>query len=382
MKTLSTVVDIDISYATALIAAVLLGFGFVLQQYAAEQEPQSRFLSLRILTDLLRKPRWLTGIVFMVGGQILAAWSIGHLELTVVEPLLTTYLLFALILAVPMSRQRLRWPEAAGALILVAGVALLSVARSVTPVGGELAFGSPSNWWGAAVIAGIALVVVRAGRRRTGEVRATLTGVAAGLVFGIQDALTRQTLEILFGKSPGVLFTNWAPYALVGAGILGLWLMQNAFSAAPLHASLPAIAGGEPVVGILLGIVVFGDTVQADPGMLALQAAGLALLIAGVVMVARSSALGGLARIGTAIRDHTPHTRPIPDTTAARPVPDTTAARPVPGTTAARPAPDLNQQFPGPGPDGQSPNGQSPDGWRQRRAARRDHGPVSGSEGR
>ena len=108
-------------YATTLVAAVLLGIGFVLQQYAARQEPESRFLSLRILTDLLRKPRWLIGIACMVAGQLLAAWSIGHLELTLVEPLLTTYLLFALILAVPMSKQAMHWTEVAGALILCVG---------------------------------------------------------------------------------------------------------------------------------------------------------------------------------------------------------------------------------------------------------------------
>ena len=109
-------------YAITLVAAVLLGIGFVLQQYAARQEPESRFLSLRILTDLLRKPRWLIGIVCIVAGQLLAAWSLGHLELTVVEPLLTTYLLFALLLAVQMSKQAMTWTEVAGALILCVGV--------------------------------------------------------------------------------------------------------------------------------------------------------------------------------------------------------------------------------------------------------------------
>ena len=66
-------VDLDVDYATTLVAAVLLGIGFVLQQYAARQEPESRFLSPRILTDLLRKPRWLVGIACMVAGQLLAA---------------------------------------------------------------------------------------------------------------------------------------------------------------------------------------------------------------------------------------------------------------------------------------------------------------------
>jgi drug/metabolite transporter (DMT)-like permease len=288
-------VDLDVDYAITLLAGVLLGVGFVLQQYAAEQEPESRFLHLRILTDLLRKPRWLLGIACMIGGYLLVAWSIDHLELTLVEPLLTTYLIWALVLAVPVSRQAVKVAEVIGALILIGGVTLVSLTRSTTPVG--LSFGSLSHWYAAAIIAGVAFAAVMIGHRRTGQVRATLTGLAAGLVFGIQDALTRQTLEGLQFNSWTVLFTTWSAYALVGAGITGIWLMQNAFSAAPLHASLPAIAAGEPLAGIALGIVVFGDRVQITPGMLAIEAGGIAALIVGVIAVARSSAFNGLRKI-------------------------------------------------------------------------------------
>jgi drug/metabolite transporter (DMT)-like permease len=293
-------VNLDVAYATTLAAAVLLGIGFVLQQYAAEQEPESRFLSLRILTDLLRKPRWLFGIGCMIGGYLLSAWSIGHLELTLVEPLLTTYLVFALVLAVPMSRQSVRWTEVSGALILCAGVTLLSVSRSTKPIG--MSFGSFSHWYVAAIIAGVAFIAVQIGHRKQGHTRATLTGLGAGLVFGIQDALTRQTLEILQTHPWTHLFVVWPPYCLVGAGIVGLWLMQNAFSSGPLHSSLPTIAAGEPVAGIALGIVVFGDRIQISPGPLAIEAGGIAALIVGVVMVASSSAFSGLRKITETIK--------------------------------------------------------------------------------
>jgi drug/metabolite transporter (DMT)-like permease len=293
-------VNLDVAYATTLLAAALLGVGFVLQQYSAEQEPESRFLQVRILTDLLRKPRWLLGIGCMIGGYVLTAWSIDHLELTLVEPLLTTYLVWALILAVPLSRQAVRLTEVVGAVILIMGVGLISASRSITPIG--LDFGSFSHWYAAAIIAGVALVAVLIGQRRTGQVRATLTGLGAGLVFGIQDALTRQMLQTLQGHPWTVLFSTWSAYALVGAGIVGIWLMQNAFSAAPLHASLPAIAAGEPLAGIALGIVVFGDRVQITPGLLAIEAGGIAALIVGVIAVARSSAFSGLRKITDAIK--------------------------------------------------------------------------------
>jgi hypothetical protein len=306
-------IDISIDYGLTLLAALLIGTGFVLQQDAAVREPDSRFLSLRLMTDLFRRPLWLAGIIAMIIGQVLAAWSIGHLTLSVVEPLLTTNLIWALILAVPLAARRARasirvpppdvtparkpkravrvW-EVVGAAVLCTGVGLLSVQRSTKPIG--LSFGSVSHWPAAAAIAVIAFICVQAGRRRQGRRRALLTGIAAGLVYGIQDALTRQTLEVLQSAGISGLFTAWAPYALVGAGAIGIWLMQSAFSAGPIQLSLPAISAGEPLVGIMLGIVVFGDRIQVAPVQLAIKAGGIAALVAGVILVARAPALSQL----------------------------------------------------------------------------------------
>jgi drug/metabolite transporter (DMT)-like permease len=355
-------VDLDVAYATTLVAAVLLGVGFVLQQYSAEQEPESRFLQWRILTDLLRKPRWLLGIGCMIAGYLFAAWSIDHLELTLVEPLLTTYLVWALVLAVPLSRQPVKVTEVVGAVILIVGVAMVSVSRSITPIG--LDFGSFSHWYAAAIIAGIAFLAVMIGHRRQGQVRATLTGVGAGLVFGIQDALTRQTLTGLQGNSWTVLFTTWSAYALVGAGIVGIWLMQNAFSAAPLHASLPAIAAGEPLAGIALGILVFGDRVQITPGLLAIEVTGVALMIIGVVAVARSSAFSGLRKITDVIRPGSdPAGSRTPDSPDGHP-PRPTSSRRGSANGSAAPAGSIARKF-------------------SRPAHRRQvHDPASGGEGR
>jgi drug/metabolite transporter (DMT)-like permease len=373
-------VDLDVDYATTLLAAVLLGVGFVLQQFAAEQEPESRFLHLRILTDLLRKPRWLLGIGCMVAGYLLAAWSIGHLELTLVEPLLTTYLVWALILAVPLSKQPVHATEVVGALILCGGVALLSVSRSITPIG--LSVGSFSQWYAAAIIAGVAFMCVLIGHRRTGQVRATLTGLAAGLVFGIQDALTRQTLEILQGNSFTALFSAWAPYALVGAGIVGIWLMQNAFSAAPLHASLPAIAAGEPIAGIALGIVVFGDSIQVTPGMLAIQAGGIAALIIGVVAVARSSAFSGLRKITVRAAPHGLHGHLSPARSAHEQIPAAPSDGPSPAAPADGqvPAAPADGEVPTTSADGQVPGRPAPRKFSRPAHRRQVHDSPSGGE--
>ena len=210
------ILTISLDYGLTLLAALLVGTGFVLQQNVAQREPDARFLSLRLILDLFHKPRWLLGIGCMVAGQVLAAWSIGNLPLAFVEPLLTTNLVFALLVAVPIAKARLRFWEITGAVVLCTGVALLSVSRSAKPIG--LSFGSFSHWPAAAAIAFIAFVCVQVGRRRPGRARAMLTGAAAGLIFGIQDALTRQTLQGLHRFGFAGLFIHWAPYALVGAG--------------------------------------------------------------------------------------------------------------------------------------------------------------------
>jgi hypothetical protein len=50
-------------------------------------------------------------------------------------------------------------------------------------------------------------------------------------------------------------------------------------------------------VGIFLGVLVFGDRVQVDPGELALQAGGIVALIVGVILVGRAPALAQLRRL-------------------------------------------------------------------------------------
>jgi drug/metabolite transporter (DMT)-like permease len=278
--------------AITLVAALLLGVGFVLQQKAAEQAPQALFLRLALIADLLRRRRWLAGLAVMIAGELASAWSVSHLSLSVAEPLLTTSLLFALALAVPLSGQRLRATELVGVVILSGGVAALSVGRSAHSPAES--FASPAGWLAAAAIAGLAACFLQVGKRCSGQVRATFIGTAAGLVFGISDALTRQTVHVLNTHPFTSLLTDWPGYSLIGASLVGLWLMQSAFNSAPLHASLPAISAAEPAAGIILGVVVFGDEIQTAPIMIAVQIVGVVALVVGVVLVARAPALADL----------------------------------------------------------------------------------------
>ena len=218
--------------AITLVAAMLAGTGFVLQQHAAEQAPQSYFLRLRLITTLLHRPRWLAGVAVMAAGQLLSAWAIGHVPLSLAEPLLTSSLIFALALAVPLSGQRLQDSRdiRRGAVERrrgrAVGGALGRVARRVVRFLRRLARRRRDR-------GGRRRVPASRGCAAAGQQRATLTGTAAGLVFGISDALTRRAVEILDNHSVLVLLTGWPAYSLVVASLAGFWLMESAFNAAP-----------------------------------------------------------------------------------------------------------------------------------------------------
>jgi len=269
-----------------LIAAMLTGSGFVLQQHAAQQVSDAEFLRLGLIARLVRNRRWLVGIAVMTAGYLVQAWTLGHLTLSVTEPLLTTNLIFALLLAVPLSGQALRKTEIVGAVLLTAGVAALSLTRTVKAP--SESFGSSSHWPAAAGIAIIVVLLVQLGRTRPSGLRATLTGTAAGLMLGIADAFTRRSVQIIDGRHPFHLLLTWPGYSGVLASIIALWLMQSAFNAAPLHASLPAVTAAEPTAGIVLGVVVFGDRVHISPWLVTVQVVGVVIMVTGVILVARA----------------------------------------------------------------------------------------------
>ncbi|MGH3538436.1 MAG: DMT family transporter [Pseudonocardiaceae bacterium] len=276
--------------AFGLAAAVLLGLGFVLQQRVARQAPPADSLKLRLFADLIGKPVWLAGIAAMITGQVLGALALGggDGQVSLVEPLLTTNLLFALVLARLLSAQQLAAREWGGAVLLIAGVAAFIVAAQ--PGTGIGLTDPPRNWIFVGVIAVGVAVVVSFARRSSGAARAGLLAAGAGMLFGVQDGFTRAAMLALDGGL-GRLLESWLPYALLAVAVLGLLLAQSAFEAAPLRASLPAITAAEPLVGIAYGIGVFGETVRTAPVWLALEAVGLTAMITGVVLLARSPTL-------------------------------------------------------------------------------------------
>jgi drug/metabolite transporter (DMT)-like permease len=265
-------------------AGLLLGVGFVLQQHVAATAPAEERLRLRILTDLARRPVWLGGIAAMAGGQILGAAALTQGDLTLVEALMATNVLFALPLASAWWRRRLGPKEWSGAVLVVAGLAVFVLAAHPGPV---RASHIPWISWviASATIAAVAAGTATAGKQMSPAREALAWGIGAGAIFGLQDALTQQVLQLHFAVSA---LETWPVWALLAASVVGLVMAQSAYQAAPLAASLPAMSTVEPITGICLGAGLFAQGLRLGPLPLVFELVGIAAMMGGVILLARS----------------------------------------------------------------------------------------------
>lgn len=273
-------------------AALFLGLGWVLQQRIAAHARISELLSFRLLGYLMTKPVWWLGIGSMAAGAALGGLALQLGSVALVEPLLSTNLLFAFVIAALIARQRARLAEITGALLLSAALGLFigigNPRNSSAPVAAL-----PVILLAVLVIAAAVAVLIWLGRRRStlaGE--SALFAAAAGVLFGLQDASTSATLASFDdGEFSAVIAQPW-PYLVLVCAVIGILFSQSAFRAARLDYSLPPMVAAEPIVGIALGVTLLGDRLSTGVGDLAAQACCLVAMVAGVILIARSASLG------------------------------------------------------------------------------------------
>ena len=276
-------------YAYGLAAACLLGLGFVLQQRAAQRAPLADMLRFRLLLDLVRDRVWLAGIGCMVAGQIFGVLALAKGDVSRVEPLLATNLLFAMALARRLSGQRLGWSGWTGVALLSGGVAAFIVAAQ--PKAAQAPVGALQQGLVLAVLLGVSLVLVVIAKHLRLIKEPPLLAAAGGLLYGIQDALTRMATGIFSAGRLLALVTTWQPYTIVALAVTGLLLVQSAFEAGPLRMSLPALTAAEPIAGIVCGIGLLGDRLRVTPSALAWEITGLIAVVIGVLLLGRHPAM-------------------------------------------------------------------------------------------
>jgi hypothetical protein len=104
-------------------------------------------------------------------------------------------------------------------------------------------------------------------------------------MFALSAALVKTWSAILGEGGLLTLAASWELWTALSCGVVGVLLSQAAFQSGPLGGPLAAMMVIDPVIGVSLGAVVFGESFATGP-MALIQAAGLALTLAGVALLA------------------------------------------------------------------------------------------------
>ena len=274
----------------ALASSACYAVAVATQQGAAAHLPAGRAFDPVVLVKLGRRPVWLAGLAAVIAGFALQAAALGLGRLVVIEPVLASGLLFALLLAARRDRRPLRRAEWAAALAVVAGLAVFLAAGQPTggqPTAGPAVLGVAAG--GAAVLTGLAVILAG---RFVGSRRALLFGVGGGVAAGATDALVK-TVAVLAAGHLLAPFADPRLYLLIAVGLLAYTIQQNGYRAAGLAAFLPAFAVTEPVIGSLLGLIVYHERLRGGPGRIAVELAACAAATWGIARLAGSGAARG-----------------------------------------------------------------------------------------
>ncbi|MEV5149913.1 DMT family transporter [Streptomyces sp. NPDC052727] len=276
----------------ALLAALSNASASVLQRRAAVQEPDQgggAGSAVRRFAHLLRRPYWLAGAGLLGLSSLLQAGALAVGSLSLVQPLLTAELLFTLAVGSVVFRRR---PDPRTWLAFVAlagGLALFLLAAA--PSAGR-ATARPGDWLlGGGGALGVVVLLVVIARPARGASRAALLGLASAVSFALTAALLKEAVGRL-GQGPAEMFGHWSLYATGAAGLVAFLLLQGALGAGSLTASQPALTLGDALTSVVLGWVLFGESIHLGLSLLP-EAIGVALIGAGSIGLVHSPSVGG-----------------------------------------------------------------------------------------
>ena len=277
----------DIAALLALGAALLIGIGDVLQQRSAQQVTEKPVGTFALFGRLLRDRQWWEGTLVAAAGFALQAAALGLGSVVLVQALLVTSLLFALLINARVNHRRITRRQGIWAVLLAAAVAVVVTVGN--PQAGA-ARGSIQAWAVVAGVMGPVLILCVIGARIfSGSVSALLLGLMSGSLWGVFSVLTKGVVDQL-GHGIWALLRIPELYVWSALAIAATAWEQSAFRAGPLTASLPAVTVSEPFVAAVLGITVLGETLNTNGvGRVALGVSA-AVMAAATVALAYSQA--------------------------------------------------------------------------------------------
>ena len=270
----------------ALLAALCNALN-VIAQHLGSISSAEKSKGWRFVAVLLRNPMWLAGWGALAGGFVFQALALHVGQLSVVQPLLVTELVFALLLRRVWLRQHIRGVTWWAAALTCAS---LSVFLAMSEPEGGTYYPDSGAWatgaWGAV---GLAAVLALLGTRGTVIQRTALLASAAAVMWALVATLVKTMTDTLTEFGVWGMFAHWPVYALAAAGLGAEVVHQTALRVGPLSVSQPLLVIVNPIVSIALSVWIFQEYFTSDGARLAVGAVAFAAMCASVVALARTA---------------------------------------------------------------------------------------------
>jgi len=278
------------AFLLATVASFSNALSAVFQRIGLHGAPEASSMRLSLMTHALRRPIWFAGLGLTAFGFVCQAVALRFGQLSSVQLVVTTELLFLVLILWGWFRYRLTWRDWAGVPATIAGLsAFLLLAR---PGGGDVV-PHLGDWLVVfAAVGGVVVVAIGLAQLGPRWFRAAMFGTAGSVLFALSAALTKVSATLVT-HGWGHLFGNWEPYTLVGTGVVGLFLAQNAYHAGPITASQSTLTMVDPVASVVIGIRLFGDHLHAAGWLAPLEAVSLVVMLGGVFLLSQSPLVAG-----------------------------------------------------------------------------------------
>jgi drug/metabolite transporter (DMT)-like permease len=270
----------------ALLAALCNALN-VIAQHLGSITSAEKSKGWRFLVALLKNPMWLAGWGALAGGFVFQAFALHAGQLSVVQPLLVTELVFALALRRLWLRQPIRgvtW--SAAALTCVS----LGVFLAMSEPQGGTQYPESSAWatgaWGSV---GVAAVLALLGMRGSVVRRTALLASAAAVMWALVAVLVKTMTDTLTEFGVGGMFAHWPVYALAGAGLGAEVFHQTTLKVGPLSVSQPLLVIVNPIVSIALSVWIFQEHFVPDAARLAVGSVAFAAMCGAVFLLTRTA---------------------------------------------------------------------------------------------
>jgi hypothetical protein len=291
-----------IAIGLALISAVALAIGAQLQNDAVGIQKKAALsgrshVSFRQLLDLLKHPRWITGLAISAFALILQFTALLLAPLILVQPIGAIALVITSVLNARITKTKLNAASMYAIALCTAGLGAFVVMAHQVAVEPEIDDNNLLLILGLAIsLIAIFSYIFFSG---ASKFRPLTFIIGAGVLYGFVATLTKVVIKRLFYQDGfnRIVTGNieWATDSLtvlallsmLAAAFLGGWFVQNAYASGPPDLVIAGLTVIDPLIAVSIGVVILNEAMNAPwPIMLGFLGSG-AMAVMGVYLLSK-----------------------------------------------------------------------------------------------